>query len=64
MSDGGRNVTNMPLDSLILLGLAVLCETCESEIDVSDDAAERGICRHCGVAFLLDADPQVGSRSA
>lgn len=43
-------------DSLVNLGLAVVCETCESEIDVLDDAADHGVCRHCGIAFLLDSD--------
>ncbi len=42
-------------DSLVNLGLAVVCETCESEIDVLDHAADHGVCRHCGVAFLLDS---------
>lgn len=42
--------------SLAVLGLAIVCDTCESEIDLMDDAAERGVCRHCGMAFLLD-DP-------
>ena len=43
-------------DSLIDLGLALTCETCESEIDFPDDASsEVGICRECGLAFLVDA---------
>lgn len=32
----------------------MVCETCESEIDVPDEHAELGVCRHCGIAFLLD----------
>ena len=39
--------------SLIDLGLATACETCESEIEFSADSAE-GLCRKCGLSFLLD----------
>lgn len=53
----------MDIDSLVSFGLAVMCEACESEIDLIEDSADHGICRHCGVAFLLDADP-VGARTA
>ncbi len=56
MSEVGPTVGHMNPDSLLNLGLAVVCETCESEIEVLDDAADHGVCRHCGVAFLLDAD--------
>ena len=43
-------------DSLIDLGPALVCETCECEIDFADDlASEVGICRQCGVAFLVEA---------
>jgi hypothetical protein len=45
--------------ALVTWGLAVICETCESEIDVLDDVAGRGVCRHCGIAFLLDAEAPV-----
>ncbi len=31
--------------------LLLLCETCESPIDLLDDVDERGVCRHCGLAF-------------
>ncbi len=42
-------------DSLIDLGPALVCETCECEIDFADDlASEVGICRQCGVAFLVE----------
>ncbi|MGJ9412783.1 hypothetical protein ACHAAC_08730 [Aeromicrobium sp. CF4.19] len=30
------------------------CDTCEGEIDVPDEHADLGLCRACGVAFLLD----------
>lgn len=36
------------------LDLGLLCETCESEIDLLDDSPDRGVCRHCGVAFRFD----------
>ncbi|MGA8851836.1 MAG: hypothetical protein WB508_08960 [Aeromicrobium sp.] len=42
-------------DSVVSLGLAVVCETCESEIDLLDGSADHGVCRHCGIAFLLDS---------
>jgi hypothetical protein len=43
-------------DSLVDLGLALVCETCECEIDFPDEAtAEVGICRQCGLAFLLES---------
>lgn len=32
------------------------CETCESEIELLDAPGAHGVCRHCGIAFLLDAD--------
>ena len=48
-------------ESLVDLGAALVCETCECEIDFPDDlASEVGICRECGIAFLLDA-PVAGS---
>jgi hypothetical protein len=35
-------------------GLHMVCETCESEIDFPDEvASEVGICRQCGIAFLV-----------
>jgi hypothetical protein len=40
---------------LTSVGLAIVCETCESDIDFPDDYAEVGVCRQCGVAFLVDA---------
>lgn len=53
-------------ESLTDLGLALVCETCECEIDFTDDlASEVGICRQCGMAFLVDvAAAGSGSRSA
>ena len=44
-------------ESLIELGLAVVCETCESEIELGADPAE-GICRQCGLAFLIEPLPE------
>ena len=41
-------------ESLTDLGLALVCETCQSEIDFPDEvASEVGICRQCGIAFLV-----------
>jgi hypothetical protein len=40
-------------ESLVDLGLAVTCETCESEIEL-DAASSEGLCRQCGLSFLLD----------
>lgn len=40
-------------ESLIDLGLAVACETCESEIEL-DASSSEGLCRQCGLSFLLD----------
>jgi hypothetical protein len=31
----------------------VTCETCESEIEL-DAASSEGLCRQCGLSFLLD----------
>jgi hypothetical protein len=50
-------------ESLVDQGLALVCETCECEIDFPDDrASDVGICRECGIAFLMDA-PVAGSGS-
>ena len=51
-------------DSLVEQGLALVCETCECEIDFPDDHAELGVCRSCGVAFLLEVNASTTSRSA
>jgi hypothetical protein len=41
--------------SLVDLGLALVCETCECEIDFPDElASEVGVCRECGIAFLVE----------
>jgi hypothetical protein len=51
-------------DGLTSSGLSVVCETCESDIDFPDDStAETCVCRHCGMAFLIDA-PAIRERSA
>jgi hypothetical protein len=54
-------------ESLVDEGLHLVCETCESEIDFPDEvASEVGICRQCGMAFLVGAleGSDSGSRSA
>jgi transcription initiation factor TFIIIB Brf1 subunit/transcription initiation factor TFIIB len=34
----------------------MVCETCEGEIDLPEDLESgTGICRQCGIAFLVDA---------
>lgn len=38
-------------------GLAVVCETCEGDIDFPDAHADLGFCRQCGIAFLVDRAP-------
>ena len=43
-------------------GEAIVCETCESDIDFPDDFADVGVCRHCGIAFLIDA-PTANART-
>ena len=49
---------------LASVGLAIVCETCESDIDFPDDYADIGVCRQCGVAFLIDAEPAAGDASS
>ena len=55
-------------ESLVDDGLVLVCETCESEIDFPDElASDVGICRQCGMAFLVGAFAEgsdSGSRSA
>ena len=56
-------------ESLVTTGLALTCETCETEIDFPDEiASEVGVCRQCGIAFLLgrlaDESSTRGSGSA
>ena len=53
-------------DSLVDLGLALMCDTCESEIDFPDElSSEMGICRQCGMAFLVETPAErSGTRSA
>lgn len=47
--------------SLAHIGLALVCETCDGEIDLPDDLdAGTGICRQCGIAFLVDAPYETG----
>jgi hypothetical protein len=37
------------------LGMELVCETCESELDFLDDGrSDTGVCRQCGIAFLID----------
>lgn len=37
------------------LGMELVCETCESELDFPDDGRnDTGVCRQCGIAFLID----------
>ena len=49
-------------DGLSPRGIDTVCETCESDIDFPDDYADLGVCRQCGVAFLIDA-PAADSRN-
>lgn len=44
-------------------GLSIVCETCESDIDFQDEhALDHGVCRQCGIAFLMDAAPAANAR--
>ena len=47
-------------DGLSPRGMDTVCETCESDIDSPDEYADLGVCRQCGVAFLIDA-PAAGA---
>jgi len=49
-----RRHTKKTDDGLAMSGLAVVCATCENDIDFPDDFADVGVCRHCGFAFLVD----------
>jgi hypothetical protein len=47
--------------SLRHIGLALICETCDGEIDLPEDLESgNGICRQCGIAFLVDAPYETG----
>jgi hypothetical protein len=38
------------------LGLMLLCEVCEGEVELPDDRGPgTGVCRQCGIAFIVDA---------
>lgn len=45
-------------DGLTSYGLSIVCETCESDIYFADDH-ESGLCRTCGLAFLIDGPMSV-----
>ncbi len=52
-------------ESLVDLGLDLVCATCRSEIDFPDDTdAGVGLCRQCGMAFLLDVPARSAAGSA
>jgi len=51
-------------DGLTSHGLSIVCQTCEADIDFPDDeTAETCLCRHCGIAFLVDTPATEGRRS-
>lgn len=56
MADSARDLLRHELE------LDLACETCESEIDLLDDVGDRGVCRHCGLAF--DLGPVVARAAA
>jgi hypothetical protein len=62
---GGERKESTVNDSLVDQGLDLVCETCQSEIDFPDElASEVGICRTCGMAFLVEIPAQrSGTRS-
>lgn len=41
-------------DGLTTYGLSIACATCATDLDFVDEFAEVGICRQCGVAFLVE----------
>lgn len=49
--------------SLRYLGIMLLCDTCDGEVDLPEDLEDgTAMCRHCGIAFLIDA-PYRASRN-
>lgn len=42
-------------DLLADIGIALVCETCDGEVDL---LSESPVCRQCGVAFLVDAEQE------
>jgi hypothetical protein len=52
-------------DGLTSYGLSTVCETCESDIDFPDDlTVETCVCRHCGMAFLVDPPAAEATRAS
>ena len=49
-------------DGLAAAGLSIVCETCEGDIDFPDAYSEVGVCRHCGLAFLVDTAAMAAAR--
>lgn len=50
--------------SLAHIGLAMVCEACNGEIELPEDLESgSGMCRQCGIAFLVDAPYPVSRRS-
>jgi hypothetical protein len=44
------------MDTLRHIGLLLVCEICEGEVDLVDGPeSDAGTCRSCGLAFVLDA---------
>jgi len=39
----------------------LVCEICEGEVDLLD-GSETATCRHCGIAFAIDASSAVPQR--
>jgi hypothetical protein len=50
-------------DGVTSAGLSIVCEACECALDFNDDFTDIGICRQCGIAFLVDP-PSVAATQA
>jgi hypothetical protein len=47
------------------IGLVLVCETCDGEVDLPDELESgTGLCRQCGIAFVVDAPYAAERRGA
>lgn len=50
--------------ALAHIGLALVCEACDGEVELPDDLERgTGLCRQCGLVFLVDAPYSTTTRS-
>lgn len=51
-------------NALAHIGLALVCETCDGEVELPEDLESgSGLCRQCGTVFLVDAPYLTAERS-